>query len=770
MVTTTNTLHRGGSDARPPEVDADGLDLAPIPIQAVDASGTIVWANRALLELVGHPLSDYVGHPVARFADAGDVSARLAAGEVVHDAPLVLRTRDGALRHCVVSASPHRRPARWFLRDVTAQRAADADRDRAIAELTRTVKLNDTFAGILGHDLRGPLSTIVMASQLLLGSVDGQRGLSDDSRSVRALERVLNSADRMQRMVDQLLDFARARVDGGIGLERKPADLADLARDVIEEVRVARPSWKLELETAGDPRGEFDGNRLSQVFSNLINNATQHGSPDAPLRVLVDGRDPAAVRVAIENRGAIPADVLPVLFSATRGTQYKGSRSQGLGLGLYITDHIVRAHGGRIAAASHDGVTTFHFELPRRGASAVVFDQPASSDRIPIAALAELSQAAEANHAQLCKEAARQREDRFRMLVDGIEDYAIFMLDAGGLVCSWNAGAERTTGYTADEIIGRHFSVFYPAEALGHCERELTCAARDGRFEHEGWRLRKDGTRYWVSTGVSALRDDRGALIGYAKITRDLTAQRKLDDDRVALAHAHEALRLRDEFLSLASHELKTPLTVLQLQLEALREQLAGDRITLAKLERSTRAVRRLTDLTEALLDVSRIATGRFQLQREPADLADVVGGAVDRLQESAEAAGCRLAVCADHVAGMWDRSRIDQVVSNLVANAIRYAAGAPIDVAVTRHDACVAIEVRDRGPGLPDGTLQRIFERFERAASMRHYGGLGLGLYVVRQIAEAHGGEVTACNLPAGGACFTVRLPVAAPSTEPVA
>jgi signal transduction histidine kinase len=130
-------------------------------------------------------------------------------------------------------------------------------------------------------------------------------------------------------------------------------------------------------------------------------------------------------------------------------------------------------------------------------------------------------------------------------------------------------------------------------------------------------------------------------------------------------------------------------------------------------------------------------------------------------MHETALAAGCTLTVAAESAIGTWDRSRIDQVVTNLLSNSITYAAGTPIEVAVRRGATAAVIEVRDRGPGLPEGQLARIFERFERAASMRHYGGLGLGLYFVRQVVEAHGGSVTAHNAAGGGACFTVRLPL---------
>jgi PAS domain S-box-containing protein len=761
----------------PHDLLADVLGDAPVAIHSIDAAGTILWANRAELELLGYSADDYIGQPLAKFhvdpALPAVLIQRLARGETLRDCEARLRARDGSIRHVLISSgrpgtSPSGTEIAWpcFTRDITARKHAEAERDQRIADLTRTVRLNDMFAGIVGHDLRGPLSTIMMAGQLLLG-------YATDPKAVRTIARVLSSADRMQLMISQLLDFARARADGGIELERRPTEIAAIARDAIEEVRFARPGSRIELEVQGDVRGDHDANRLSQVFSNLIGNAVQHGAPDAPLIVRIDGRSPMAIHVEVRNRGTIAPELLPILFSPFRGSHQKGLRSQGLGLGLFITDRIVRAHGGEIHAESACGETAFRFHLPRHAggtARVATFDigtSGTSADRLPAAPGASGPHALDlgaAPGAAGTRATVLPHEERFQILVESIKDYAIFMLDARGYVATWNAGAERINGYTARDIIGRHFSVFYPESDIraGKTEHELLAAMRDGRFEDEGWRLRKDGSKFWANVVITAMRDATGALIGYAKVTRDRTERRKLEEERVALAHAQEAVRLRDEFLSLASHELRTPLTVLQLQLDALSQRLAADdRSTMTKLERSQRASQRLAELVDALLDVSHIATGRFTLKLEHADAAEIVATAVDRMHEAAALASCTLSVTADPAVGAWDRSRLDQLVTHLVSNAIRHAAGSPIAVRVTRCDGEVVIEVRDRGPGLPEDELAQIFERFHRGASMRHFGGLGLGLYVVRQIAEAHGGRVTAENPAGGGACFTVRLPV---------
>jgi PAS domain S-box-containing protein len=359
-------------------------------------------------------------------------------------------------------------------------------------------------------------------------------------------------------------------------------------------------------------------------------------------------------------------------------------------------------------------------------------------------------------------------EDRFRLLVEAVEDYAIFMLDPDGRVATWNPGAERIKGYRASEIIGQPASRFYTAEDLsrGRPRALLDRAVRDGRSSDEGWRVRRDGSRFWAHVVVSTVRDRAGRLVGFAKVTHDLTVRRELEGERVRRAQAEEAIRLRDEFLAIASHELRTPLTVVQLQLGSLRERLAsaGPAIS-SRIERALKNAERLGALVATLLETTRIASGAIELAPEPLDLAEVARDVLERLQESAEAARCDLRLAAaGELRGSWDRLRVEQLLTNLVVNALKYGAGAPVVVSVSRDGADAVLEVRDRGPGIAACDLARIFERFERAAPSSHYGGFGVGLYAARQIAEAHGGTVTAANLPERGARFTARLPLPRP------
>jgi PAS domain S-box-containing protein len=348
----------------------------------------------------------------------------------------------------------------------------------------------------------------------------------------------------------------------------------------------------------------------------------------------------------------------------------------------------------------------------------------------------------------------------FAALVGAVEDYAIFMLSPEGRVASWNSGAQRIKGYATHEILGRHYSIFYPPEQVigGMCDRQLATAARDGRVESEGWRVRKDGTRFWAMATLTAIHGEDGSLLGFAKVTRDLTVHKQADEERLRLAQAQEAIRLRDEFLVIAAHELKTPLTVLGLQLQKLQRMGAPQE----SVGTALRSARRLGALVDTLLDVSRIATGQLKVEVQECDLAELAREVVERWRDEASRAGCQLHVDAPApVRGRWDPLRIDQVIENLLGNAIKYAPGKPVRISVAARGDLAELCVSDDGPGIPPGAEARIFRRFERATDVRNYGGLGLGLYIVREIVEAHGGTISVDTAAGKGATFWVALPL---------
>ncbi|MGZ3424359.1 MAG: sensor histidine kinase [Polyangiales bacterium] len=230
--------------------------------------------------------------------------------------------------------------------------------------------------------------------------------------------------------------------------------------------------------------------------------------------------------------------------------------------------------------------------------------------------------------------------------------------------------------------------------------------------------------------------------------------------EKEARVQAEDALAMRDRFLSLASHELKTPLTSAKLQLDLLRRS-GGKETDRDRIARASRQLDRLAQLVEDLLDVSRISAGKLALVRAPADLAAIVRAVVERHADEARAAGCTLRVEVEEVGEVvTDGQRFDQVVTNLLTNAIKYGRGGEIDLRLRRDGSCVELTVQDRGIGIAPTDHARIFERFERAAHERAYAGLGLGLWIVKTIVEALGATIDLESEPGSGATFRVRLP----------
>jgi PAS domain S-box-containing protein len=401
---------------------------------------------------------------------------------------------------------------------------------------------------------------------------------------------------------------------------------------------------------------------------------------------------------------------------------------------------------------------------------------------------------------RLAEEALRESEERFRLIVQGAKDYAIFMLDPAGHVATWNDGAQRINGYTAEEIVGRHFSTFYPPEdiAAGKPPRELEIAASVGKYEEEGWRVRKDGSLFWASVLISALRNSEGRLVGFGKVTRDLTQRRAAEEEarraaaeqaarraaegreremkaladqlRRQAAELEVANRAKAQFLTAMSHELRTPLNAIGGYAELIELGLRGpvsdaQREDLARIRRSQL---HLLGIINDILNFSRIEAGQLTYDIGVVRVYEVVDSVMHMVAPQARAKGLlfeRMACPPDAVA--WaDRTKVEQILLNLVSNAVKFTArGGTVSIGCSDLRDGVTLTVRDTGTGIPADQLETIFEPFVQVgrtlASSRD--GTGLGLAISRDLARAMHGEITVESTLGVGSTFTLRLPRAA-------
>ena len=355
----------------------------------------------------------------------------------------------------------------------------------------------------------------------------------------------------------------------------------------------------------------------------------------------------------------------------------------------------------------------------------------------------------------------RRSEEQFRLLLQSVADYAIFMLDREGRVLTWNSGAQAIKGYSADEVIGRSFSMFFTAQdiASGTPAKELVTARVQGRTVTEGWRVRRDGSVFWAYVVITPVLDGSGELRGYAKVTRDMSEQRRLADLEVS------SRRMR-EFIAMLAHELRNPLAPVRNAASILKLQ-ADLPPTVRRIgEIVDRQVTHLTRLVDDLLDVGRIVTGKIVLKREPIDFRDVVQLSLEAVRPLVDARGHRLLLdMSDAPLPMTgDATRLAQALQNLLQNAVRYTPdGGEIRVAVKVEGAAVVTTVSDTGIGIAAGSLERIFELFVQEGTQRApaESGLGIGLSLARRLIELHGGRLSAHSAGLGrGSSFTTLLP----------
>ena len=398
--------------------------------------------------------------------------------------------------------------------------------------------------------------------------------------------------------------------------------------------------------------------------------------------------------------------------------------------------------------------------------------------------------------------------DLHRLLIDRVQDYAIFALDPDGYVLTWNTGAERLKGYAPEEIIGKHFSAFYPPEdvASGKPARYLEVATETGRVEGEGWRLRKDGTRFWANVLITALRDDSGRLVGFAKVTRDLTERRTAEERALADARriateegarvaaeqraqelrslteqlrtktselerrTHEAEmanRSKGDFLAAMSHELRTPLNAIAGYAELMQAGVSGPLTDAQReqLNRIQRSQRHLLGIINDILNFSRVEAGKVAYDMRPVVVQDLVHDVEPMIEPQAKKKSLRVSIrpCDPGLVAHADRAKTEQILLNLLSNAVKFTPeGGEITLACTAEGDRVKLAVTDTGIGIPENHIEEIFAPFTQLgrslASPKE--GTGLGLAISRDLARAMNGDLAVESRAGEGSTFALLLP----------
>ena len=369
----------------------------------------------------------------------------------------------------------------------------------------------------------------------------------------------------------------------------------------------------------------------------------------------------------------------------------------------------------------------------------------------------------------------------YELLVESVEDYAILLLDTAGYIQSWNIGAEKIKGYTADEIIGKHISLFYtPGDAIsGKPEQELLAAAQERRIDDEGWRVKKDGSRYWADVIITALFNEGGSLVGYAMITKDITDKKRSKNALIAanklLKYQHielEALNhVKDEFVTLASHQLRTPATGIKQFLGLLLEGHAGKLSEQQQeyLQKAYDSNERQIDLVNSLLRTAQVDAGRVSLNRTSANLYTIVKDVVEGFHEVFE--NRRQHVSIEGISNISDifidEARIRMVIENLIDNASKYTeSNGHIIISLKETKSHEVVSIKDTGVGIGEDDIRRVFDKFNRIPNRLSdsVGGTGLGLYWAKKIVGLHKGTIKVYSQIDIGTEFVVKLPKGAP------
>jgi signal transduction histidine kinase len=655
-------------------------------------------------------------------------------------------------------------------------RAYEEERQRAeaLAELDRA---KTVFFSNISHEFRTPLTLMLGPTQDLLAGRAGP--LPEAARA--ELEALHRNAGRLLRLVNTLLDFSRLE-SGRLEASYAPTDFSVLCGDLAGSFRSAVERAGLQLNVSCPPLSQpvyLDGELWEKVVLNLVSNAfkfTHKGS--ISIRTLE--REGCAVLEVRDTGTGIPAAELPRLFERFHRVKDAHARThEGSGIGLALVHELVHLHGGRVRVDSTEGQgTTFTVEVPL-GFAHLPVERLRAPRGLPSTSTGAAPYVEEALRWSVqsppeAPSALDPDKPRARVLLADdnadVRDYIHRVLSAEfevQAVADGQAALESALAHPPELVIS---DVMMPRLDGVGLLRALRAAphTKDLPILLLSARAGEEATLEGIESGADDyLVKPFSARELLARVRSHLERarmRREVARERAQVENLLEAVRARDDFLSVASHELKTPLTTFQLQLGALERSLNASLQPgiSERLDMARRSVRRLAGLIETLLDVSQLTTGRMQLTLDPVDLAEIVRGGMLALQDEARRQGSPVRLQLDGpLEGLFDRSRMEQVIHHLLSNALKFGGGHPVELTLRADGALVTLTVVDHGIGIPAADRERIFERFERAVPVRNYGGLGLGLWVIRQVIEAHHGHIRIEETPGGGATFHVQVPL---------
>lgn len=375
---------------------------------------------------------------------------------------------------------------------------------------------------------------------------------------------------------------------------------------------------------------------------------------------------------------------------------------------------------------------------------------------------------------RLAKERFRQSERTLEATVGAIEEYAIFLLDPQGFIQTWNRGAQRIKGWTADEIIGKHFSVFYPEEARieHHPDYELKQAVQNGYYEEENWRIRKDGSRFWALVNITSIKDENGELQGFVKVTRDLTRRKIMESELLtAKEQAQEASKLKSQFVANVSHEVRTPLAGIIGMAELLVTDKSLNEEQMEAAQHIFTSAERLLEVLNDILDFSKLESGRVELHESRFSLAQLIRDVCESIGPAAMKKGIHVCCLVDeglptHMIG--DELKIRQGLLNLAHNAVKFTKEGSVDVMAqlvhrNEREARVRFVVKDTGVGISKDAQKKLFQPFVQADGTisRRYAGTGLGLSITKGYVTLMRGEIGYESEPGLGSEFWFSVPL---------